>query len=341
MRPKEALLGLARMTGTFAVFRAMNRRRLLVLTYHRFTDSPCPGRMSAADLATQLDYLASHYTVLPLSRVERYLREGQRLPPATAAITIDDGYADFHDIAWPILRQRKLPATVFVVTDFVDRKCWIWTDKARYLMARVDGISIDVAGARIDAAFTSDGARRAAASRINAVLKSQPDEVKDIEIDRIAAQCRITLPDTPPADDASCSWAQIREMEATGIDIGSHTVTHPILTRVPADRLRRELEGSRNRLEEMLGHPVDLFCYPNGAYNHIVRDAVVRAGYRLAVTSDSGLNAATVDPLALRRIQNEEEDLTHFIQSASGFEEAKNALRRRRPSTVAADSPYL
>src|SRR5580765_5910997 len=122
MRAKQALLGLARLTGAFALFRAMNRRRILVLTYHRFTDSPRPGRTSAADLA-------SHYTVLPLSEIERRLRERQRLPPATAAITIDDGYADFHDVAWPILRRRKIPATVFVVTDFVDRRRWIWTDK--------------------------------------------------------------------------------------------------------------------------------------------------------------------------------------------------------------------
>jgi hypothetical protein len=56
---------------------------------------------------------------------------------------------------------------------------------------------------------------------------------------------------------------------------------------------------------------------------------VARAGYRLAVTSDDGLNDATIDPLAIRRIQNEEQNLTHFLQSTSGFEEAKNALRSK------------
>jgi len=332
MRPKEALLGLARMTGTFAVFRAMNRRRILVLTYHRFTDSPRPGRTSAGLLAAQLDYLARHYTVLPLSTVERNLREHRRLPPATAAITVDDGYSDFHDIAWPVLRRRKLPATVFVVTDFVDRRRWIWTDKIPYVMARtrVDRVSLEVSGTRIDAALKNDGARRAAAARINALLKSQPDEAKDAQIDRISAHCGLALPEAPPAEYASCTWSQLREMEKDGVEIGSHTVTHPILTRVPADRLRCELEASRARLEEMLRHPASVFCYPNGAYNRLVRDAVGRAGYRLAVTSDSGLNDTTVDPLALRRIQNEEENLTHFLQSTSGFEEAKNALRPRR-----------
>src|SRR5262249_33186456 len=97
-------------------------------------------------------------------------------------------------------------------------------------------------------------------------------------------------------------------------------------------------EQSRRRLEEMLGHGVTQFCYPTGAYNRVVRDAVERAGYRIAVTSDDGLNDATIDPLALRRIQNEEQDLAHFLQSSSGFEEAKNALLRRPVLQYESDS---
>jgi peptidoglycan/xylan/chitin deacetylase (PgdA/CDA1 family) len=331
MRTKDALLGLARMSGTFAAFRAMNRRRILILTYHRFTDTPRPGRTSAANLAAQLDYLASHYTVLPLSAVESRLREGRALPPATAAITVDDGYSDFYEIAWPVLRRRHMPATVFVVTDFVDRRGWIWTDQVPFLISRTraERIAVSVAGLSVDAVVHGESSRRQLASSINTMLKEQPDEAKEHLVDQIAAQCRVALPGEPPADQSSCTWEQLRELAASGLEIGSHTVTHPILTRVPADRLRRELEQSRGRLEDMLGRPVTSFCYPNGAYNRIVRDAVERAGYRLAVTSDLGLNDPTIDPLALRRIHNEEEDLTHFLQSTSGFEEAKNAFRSK------------
>jgi peptidoglycan/xylan/chitin deacetylase (PgdA/CDA1 family) len=329
MRPKDALLGVARMSGAFAVFRAINRRRILILTYHRFADAPCPGRTSAASLAAQLDFLASHYTVLPLSTVEERLRDGRPLPSATAAVTIDDGYSDFYEIAWPAFRRRKLPATVFTVTDFIDGNRWIWTDKIPFLLSRTcaDRIAIDVAGLRVGAAL--NGQSRPLASHLNTLLKHLADDVKDHAIDQIAEQCAVTLPGQPLADSRSCTWDQLREMESSGIEIGSHTVTHPVLTRVTADRLSWELEQSRGRLEDMLGHPVTTFCYPNGAYNRIVRDAVARAGYRIAVTSDDGLNDATIDPLALRRIQNEEQDLAHFLQSTSGFEEAKNALLRR------------
>jgi peptidoglycan/xylan/chitin deacetylase (PgdA/CDA1 family) len=331
MRPKEALLGLARVSGAFAVFRAMNRRRILVLTYHRFSDTPASGRTSAANLAAQLDYLTSHYTVLPLSTVDRCLREDVRLPLGTAAITIDDGYSDFYEVAWPVLRRRNLPATLFAVTGFVDGNAWIWTDKIPFLMARthVSRIAISVAGHEIDATLDGEPSRRQLAARINALLKDQPDDVKDRLVDQIAGQCRLTVPDEPPAGHRSCTWEQLREMESANVEIGSHTVTHPILTRVNPDRLCRELEESRGRLEDRLGHPVTLFCYPNGAYNRIVRDAVARAGYGLAVTSDDGLNDATIDPLAFRRIHNEEEDLPHFLQSTSGFEEAKNAFRSK------------
>jgi len=151
----------------------------------------------------------------------------------------------------------------------------------------------------------------------------------------VAAQLGITIPASPPAEYAAASWSELRAMTAAGVEIGSHTVTHPILTRVDRDRLTRELTGSRDRLEAMLDRPATLFCYPNGDYDRAVRDEVARAGYRLAVTTDPGLNDASSDPLALRRIHTER-DLTHFVQSTSGFEQIKNRLR---PHRVAASSP--
>jgi len=103
-------------------------------------------------------------------------------------------------------------------------------------------------------------------------------------------------------------------------------VTHPILTHLDSGQLEHELRHSRNRLEEALDKEVTLFCYPNGDYNARVRDGVARAGYRVAVTTACGLNDRDSDPLALRRVPTDR-DITHFIQSTSGFEQFKSGFR--------------
>ncbi|MGH9936390.1 MAG: polysaccharide deacetylase family protein, partial [Blastocatellia bacterium] len=117
--------------------------------------------------------------------------------------------------------------------------------------------------------------------------------------------------------------------DANGVEIGSHTLTHPILTNIGDERLVGELRDSKSRLEEVLGRRVDLFCYPNGDNDERVQHEVARAGYRAAVTVVSGFNQRGDDPLTLRRIHTER-DLAHFLQSTSGFEQLKNHVRTLR-----------
>jgi peptidoglycan/xylan/chitin deacetylase (PgdA/CDA1 family) len=111
--------------------------------------------------------------------------------------------------------------------------------------------------------------------------------------------------------------------------MGSHTKSHPILTRVSDSRLAIEMAGSRARLEMMLGHRVNLLCYPNGDYDTRVQRAAVDSGYSCAVTVDLGFNDLRIDPLRLRRM-DAEADLMRFIQITSGVDQIKNRLRTIR-----------
>ena len=96
--------------------------------------------------------------------------------------------------------------------------------------------------------------------------------------------------------------AQVREWLAAGHAIGSHTLTHPFLTRLPQAQAREEITASRKKLEDMFGVTVKHFCYPYGDWNEAVHDLVAEAGYRTACTTKSGVNPPGAPPLSLKRI---------------------------------------
>jgi peptidoglycan/xylan/chitin deacetylase (PgdA/CDA1 family) len=316
---KQAMLNLMKATGVFAPFRFANRDRALIVTYHRFGSNDAM-KMSARDFRAQIDYLTSRYEIVPLSFIADRIADKRRL----AAITIDDGYSDAYEIAFPILREYRVPATLFAATDFIDRKIWMWTDKLRYLTSRAQNelLETTIGNRALCLRLNGGGSRERAAEHINNALKSISEDDKNRVIDQIAESLGVEIPDLPPDDLGPITWEQAREMDAAGIEIGSHTVTHPILTNVSRAQLRSELVQSRERIESILKRKVDLFCYPNGDYNSALALEVERAGYRCAVTVEHGLNDRHSSPFALRRIHTEA-DLAHFVQSTSGFEQLK------------------
>ncbi|HEY7547531.1 MAG TPA: polysaccharide deacetylase family protein [Blastocatellia bacterium] len=332
---KQAVLNLMCVTGAFAPFRLANRHQALILTYHRFCHTG-DGRMtSARSLAAQLDYLTARYRIISLSRLVEYLTSGKRLPPDIAVITIDDGYRDAYEIAFPILRRYNATATLFVVTGFVDRTVWMWPDKLRFLTthARAQRLEAVINHRAMHLTLNGRASRLEAAERINAALKVLPDQAKEEAISQIASSLGVELSAAPPAEYGAVTWPQVREMNMAGIEIGSHTVTHPILTGIGEERLRVELCQSRSRLEAMLGRAIDLFCYPNGDYDQRVRRAAQEAGYRCAVTIEAGLNKIDSDPMQLRRVHTES-NFARFVECTSGFEQIKNRLLRSQAKTT-------
>ncbi|MDX6660884.1 MAG: hypothetical protein QOJ55_1706 [Solirubrobacteraceae bacterium] len=96
--------------------------------------------------------------------------------------------------------------------------------------------------------------------------------------------------------------AHVREMIANGWEIDSHTINHPSLPSIDDAHLRYELEASKSRLKKEFGLTVNFFCYPAGAYNQHVIEAVKRAGYLAATTTDEGF-ARPQDTFVLGRVR--------------------------------------
>ncbi|MDQ4120855.1 MAG: polysaccharide deacetylase family protein [Acidobacteriota bacterium] len=311
--------------GGFAAFRRLNRRRVLILTYHRFAETEIEGRVSAAQFRAHLEFLKANYRVLPLAEIAENLRGRKSLPDNAAAITIDDGYRDVFDIAFPVLKQFQIPATVFVITDFLDRKCWLWTDKARVLAAQTKNSEIEFE----NRVFNLNGAasRKSVAAKINQHLKRLPDVEKEKRLEDLQKSFAVDLTELPSAEFSAINWSEAKEMDANGVSIESHTVSHPILTNIADERLRFELTESKRRLSEILGREADLFCYPNGGFDERAKKFVGEAGYKAAVTTEIGFNDFNSDLFALKRT-DAQPAMIDFEQYASGFELAKTSLRK-------------
>lgn len=314
--------------GAFAPFHWAHSQKVLILTYHRFALEKSPGKISAAEFESHLEYLKKHNCVLPLNETIDRLNEGKTLPPNATVITIDDGYADAHDIAYPLLKKYGFPATVYAITDFLDEKIWLWTDLMRYVMlnTKTDAVRIEFGpNERTESELIDDTRRLELATRINSRLKRLPNKMKDQKIREIGKALKVDIPALPPPEFASMKWEHAREMDADNVRIESHTVTHPVLTNVGQSSLDFEMQSSKKRLEEVLGRQVNHFCYPNGSLDKGVQKAAENAGYKTAVTTSYGFNDARTNQLLMNRIDAMPE-IENFAQSVSGFEAARQRI---------------
>ncbi len=321
---KTSVLKVLTGSNAFAPVRFLNRRAVPILMYHRFSRDEAFGKTSQTTFESHLYYLTKHYKIISLDELVGYKRNGEPVPPRSAAITIDDGYRDFYDIAFPVLKKFSLPATLYLVTGFVDGKNWIWTDKVRYVLGNTSAERCDlVVGSKRMAATLGDSeSRLTAAGSINSELKKMPDEEKDATLRVIASRMNVVIPDLPPDQFEALGWDEAREMKDANVEIGSHTANHPILTNVDEERLVDELLMSKSMLEERLQNESTHFCYPNGNVSKRERDAVENAGYASAVTTELRLCENSDDPFLLPRIDAEPE-MHRFVQATSGFDRMK------------------
>jgi peptidoglycan/xylan/chitin deacetylase (PgdA/CDA1 family) len=287
--------------GGLAVVRWLNRQGLRILMYHRFSDR--------AALARQCAHIRKHYQPVSMATVSEWLHAGRRLPPYALAVTVDDGYGDFQEAGHPVFAEYGIPATVFLATDFLDRKSWLWFDRVVYAFrnANVSAASVEMPGGQV-LRFTleSDASRRAAGQHLaDLAVALSPAHRREL-VDALPQLLKAEMPEQAPVECQPLSWDAVRLLAASGVEFGAHTKTHPILSALTdPEELRDEIVGSKTRIESELDRPVLHFCYPNGKMQDIgpaAAETVRAAGMQTAVTAEPGLNHVYQDPFLLRRI---------------------------------------
>jgi peptidoglycan/xylan/chitin deacetylase (PgdA/CDA1 family) len=265
---------------------------LPVLTYHRVLPAAeaadaCPSTVSATpdDFEEQMRFLAGARRVIGAEQLRRVRRGEEELPPGSAVVTFDDGYADFAEHAWPVLRDLGLDAILFVPTGVVsgDPRAF-WWDRLWRALVETDRPAV-ADGPDGELPLGSPALARAAYRQLRDQLKQLPHLDLVEEVDRLVA-----FAGEPRSTPRTLGWDELRALRDDGLAIASHTVTHPLLTQVAPAARRAELVGSRDALERELGEVPAVLAYPSGACDAAVAAEAAAAGYDVAFTTRRGVN---------------------------------------------------
>jgi peptidoglycan/xylan/chitin deacetylase (PgdA/CDA1 family) len=287
--------------------------RLQIFIFHRVLASPdplLPDEPDAERFDALVGWIARHFQVLPLAAAADRLAHGT-LPAAAACITFDDGYADNFSVALPILRRHGVTATFFVATGFIGGGR-MWNDSVIESVRRAPDGVLDLAALGLGQHALNGAASRVAAySAVLKALKHQAPERRAALTADIATRAGL-----PAGCALMMSPDQLRGLRDGGMDIGGHTVTHPILSTLQDGAARAEIDDGRRQLADWLGAAPTVFAYPNGVptQDYTGRDvALVReAGYTVAVSTSPGAASHGADLLQLPRFTPWDRDSTRF-----------------------------
>lgn len=288
---------LLRALGNAIAPRAVGKGRLCVVNYHRILPAPDPLLDSEPTVDTfrwQMELLAECFNVLPLHDAVQMLST-ERMPPRAVAITFDDGYRSTHDLALPILREYQLPATVFVTTGHMEKGS-MWNDIILEAARRLPAGELelqDIGHGRYPLHTVAD--RHQTAAALTERSKYLPPAERAQLHRKLEALAGVTL-----QRDLMLTREMLHALDRHQVEIGGHTVSHPILTRVDDATAREEIVNNKRQLEAAIGKPVRLFAYPNGkrgvdfnaTHTQMVRDAGYAAAFTTAIgpaTSHSDL----------------------------------------------------
>jgi peptidoglycan/xylan/chitin deacetylase (PgdA/CDA1 family) len=281
---------------------AGSRGRLSILIFHRVlprSDALLPDIPDAQQFETQMRWVRDWFKVMPLAEGIERLYRGD-VPPRAAAVSFDDGYADNEAVAAPILQRLGMTATFFVSTGYLDGSC-MWNDRVVEAVRACTDDVLDLRGLGLPSyPIGSLEERRKAVVALILDVKHFDAPRRQSVVDAIVAATRASAPTA-----LMMSPAQVRHLRTLGMDVGAHTVMHPILTRVTVDNAHDEIAGSKRHLEQLLDAPVPLFAYPNGhpwhdyAAEHV--ELVRQCGFSAAVTTAPGVASMRSDRFQLPR----------------------------------------
>lgn len=227
----------------------------------------------------QVLHMVKNYKIIPLNKIFSSNNK-------SVAVTFDDGYKNNLEYAYPVLKKYNVPATIFIVYDFIDKNLFTWWDRIEF--SRKDFY-------------------------VNKLKNLAPEEIEEKVVDLTG----LKISDKKPVEYDFMSWNEIKRISDV-FEIGSHTLTHPILTNIPLKDAENEIYESKKRIQDKIGKKVISFAYPNGNYNEDIMKLVSKSGYEYAAIYKKGNNKPSDVLNLFRRGININDNLEVFATKVAG-----------------------
>ncbi|MBM3710001.1 MAG: hypothetical protein FJW61_06230, partial [Actinobacteria bacterium] len=263
---------------------------------------------SPLEFRRQMEYIKKKFNLISMSELVECYEQKRNLKPNSLMVTFDDGYRDVAFNAFPILKELGIPAVAFLITGVIDTDAISWEDQISFIFQTIPNGTVKITE---DAVYSlkSPGEKDISLWQVCKKLK----EIRSIERNRIINELIETYQiDVEQMGKLACSMnmgymrsEEIQYWNNYGIEFGVHTITHDCLTELDFEDINHEIVGSKRRIESILNKPIKAFAYPfgkDGDYNALTKSGLIKAGFKIGVIFESGINKPGTDPLELYRI---------------------------------------
>lgn len=300
---KKVVTRLIYYSGLSYLLRSIGRNDVVIISYHRVVNDDINDYIKRKEFRRQMQYLRKHYNVISL---EDYILHGEKVKNAVI-ITFDDGYQDFYDNAYPILKAFNLPSTIFVATKNVNTKDMFWWDRLEEII-----VSRNLNEFKI-------GNETFTVMELFNHLRKKNEEYRELYIRGLIKKYNIKFSKKP----LYLSWKELKEISNNGVCIGGHTHSHIHLSKLSYREQKEEIGKSRDILSKQLKTKIPTFCYPYGDFDEDTIKVLKELNFICGCTSYFGLNSQSSDKYKLKRIGiSKKDDLITFKVKMTGILEA-------------------
>lgn len=300
---------------------------VVILSFHKVVELPYFRQQMTISLSVfkgLLDYLQKTTDIISLEEILVTQNVATRSKRLKVVLTFDDGYYDNYTLAFPELKKRGIPATIFLPSGYIGTSKLLWWDMVDIIISSYDILDMSAKN-NLNAVLAGLLNEKMGDSHVyNDELKNKVvnaiKKLKQAERERIEKTFYNIYSEIEDYQKKKImlDWSDVIEMSNYGIKYGGHTVSHPNMDEMSNEQVLSEIESNKLAIEEKLNVKISTFAYPSGRFNKEHYSLLEKAGYKISCTTEMGfVDYGKINPLMLPRIDVSTNSIGSFLNGFS------------------------